>query len=307
MFSPYYAWTRRHGAGDPLGHCALNVALYGPRGRWALTERGRGVVRREANHLAIGPSALSWDGNALLFDIDEVTAPIPARLRGRVRVHPSALTGHTVPLDAAGRHRWSPLAPCARVEVELDRPSLRWSGHGYLDSNSGNAPLEADFARWDWSCARLPDGAAILYDVSWRDGGGQSVALRIDRAGRATPFPPPPPVVLPRTRWGVERRTRAEDAARARRTLLDAPFYARSVLQARLLGESVTAMHESLDLGRFASPWVQAMLPFQMPRAVRGTSRSEPLTHGKGTSPSLPPWAGEDRGQDEAARQHRQL
>lgn len=270
MFSPYYAWARRHGAGDPLHHCALNVALYGERRRWALTERGRGAIRRDAAHLAIGPSALGWDGNALVIDIDEVAAPLPARLRGQVRVHPAALTGHTVRLDPAGRHRWSPLAPRARVEVALDRPALRWSGTGYLDSNTGDAPLEADFTRWDWSCARGRDGAAILYDVSWRGGGGRPVALRIGKAGRVEPFAPPPPVGLPRTRWGIARGTRAEGAASVARTLEDTPFYARSVLRTRLLGEDAAAVHESLDLRRFAAPWVQAMLPFRMPRALGG-------------------------------------
>lgn len=53
-----------------------------------------------------------------------------------------------------------------------------------------------------------------------------------------------------------------------RRTLTDAPFYARSVIGTHLLGEPVTAIHESLSLTRFASPWVQAMLPFRMPRQL---------------------------------------
>ena len=51
------------------------------------------------------------------------------------------------------------------------------------------------------------------------------------------------------------------------RTLEDAPFYARSVVSAKLLGEHVTLMHESLSLDRFRMPMVQAMLPFRMPRA----------------------------------------
>jgi len=34
-----------------------------------------------------------------------------------------------------------------------------------------------------------------------------------------------------------------------------------------LLGESVTAMHESLSLDRFRARWVQMLLPFRMPRA----------------------------------------
>lgn len=205
VFSPYYAWTRRHGAGDPLHHCALNVALYGRGKRWALTERGRGSVRRDASHLAIGPSALSWDGDALTIDITEVSAPLPARIRGQVRVHPAALTGHTVLLDAEGRHRWSPIAPHARVEVALQRPALRWAGTGYFDSNAGCGPLEDAFMRWDWSRAPLRDGTAILYDVARCDGGTTAVALRVGRSGAVEPFDLPPPVPLPSTRWRVAR------------------------------------------------------------------------------------------------------
>ena len=61
--------------------------------------------------------------------------PIPHRLQGRVRVHPQGLFNFSTPLDASGRHRWGPLAPQARVEVELQHPGQTWSGHGYLDSN----------------------------------------------------------------------------------------------------------------------------------------------------------------------------
>ena len=66
VFSPYYAWARARGTGDPLNHCAVNVALYGrDRKRWAMTERGRGHVGRASSSLAIGPSLLTWDGDAL--------------------------------------------------------------------------------------------------------------------------------------------------------------------------------------------------------------------------------------------------
>ena len=49
-------------------------------------------------------------------------------------------------------------------------------------------------------------------------------------------------------------------------TLEDTPFYARSVVAGDLLGQPVTAMHESLSMDRFTMPVVQAMLPFRMPR-----------------------------------------
>ncbi len=268
MFSPYYAWARRRGDADPGHFCTLNVALYGPRARWAMTERGRDAVSRDAARLVIGPSAVAWDGASLTFRIDEIGCPLPRRVRGTVRVHPRALTGHTEHLDEAGRHRWSPLAPASRVEVDLERPGLRWSGDGYFDSNAGDRPMERDFARWDWSRAAARDGTALLYDVSRRDGSRRLVALRVAEDGVVTPAAPLPIARLPGTRWGVRRETRAdaEAAPRVIRTLVDAPFYARSELSTRLDGEAVVAMHESLSLDRFRAPWVQAMLPFRMPR-----------------------------------------
>jgi carotenoid 1,2-hydratase len=54
-------------------------------------------------------------------------------------------------------------------------------------------------------------------------------------------------------------------------TLEDTPFYARSVIAGDLMGERVTAVHESLWMDRFTSPVVQAMLPFRMPRVGRFT------------------------------------
>src|SRR5262249_10189070 len=72
VFSPYYALARRNGRGDPENHCALNVAMYGKSGkRWALTERKKLDLQRDANSLVIGPSSVSWDGSALVVSFDE--------------------------------------------------------------------------------------------------------------------------------------------------------------------------------------------------------------------------------------------
>ena len=266
VFSPFYAWSRRRGSGAAHEHCALNVALYGSPRRWAMTERGSKALQRDATHLAIGPSALHWDGTCLVIRVDEVTAPLPSRVRGEVRVHPAALTGRTFALDGAGRHLWSPLAPVSRVEVVLDKPSLRWSGPGYLDSNEGTAALESDFLDWDWCRAPTATGATILYNARRRVGGEQALALRVDHAGRVEPMAPPPPASLPPTRWRMARHTRSDSAPRVRRTLEDTPFYARSLIETELGGETVLAMHEQLSLRRFRAPWVQAMLPFRIPR-----------------------------------------
>ena len=73
---------------------------------------------------------------------------------------------------------------------------------------------------------------------------------------------------LPGTGWRIRRRARSDTGTEIRRlqTLTDAPFYARSLLETRWMGEPVTAFHESLSLDRFDTAWVQAMLPFRMPR-----------------------------------------
>ena len=250
-----------------MDHCTLNVALYGDTKGWAMTERGSARVHRAANVMTIGPSGLHWDGDTLVFDINERTMPFAGHINGEVRVHPAAMTGRTFHLDAARHHRWSPLSPRAHVEVKLSNPALHWSGTGYLDSNDGDIPLEASFARWNWSRAEVGMETAILYEVTPHNGAGVSLALRIGNAGGVTDFAPPQPVDLPGTRWGVPRGTRADGgAARVKQSLEDTPFYSRSVLETQLLGQKATAMHESLSLDRFRAPWVQAMLPFRMPR-----------------------------------------
>ena len=270
VFSPWYALARRRGPADPLNHACLNVSLYGAPRRWSMTERPRAAVSRSANHLAIGPSSLEWDGQALTIRIDEVTAPIPSRLRGTVRVIPAAINDRHFTLDAAGRHRWSPIAAVARAEVVLQSPGLSWSGPAYLDTNEGDAPLERDFVEWDWCRAPGPGGTAILYEATRRDGSRQCLFLRATPAGEVEEVEAPPRTALAPSRlWRIPRRTRAEAGASVTRTLEDTPFYARSILATQLLGTARTAVHESLVLDRFRLPVVQAMLAFRIPRARR--------------------------------------
>jgi carotenoid 1,2-hydratase len=246
------------------------VALYGDAGRrWTMTERSRASLRRSAHELVVGPSSVQWDGQSLLIDIDEVCVPIPRRVRGRVRVWPSALCRFVTPLDDMGRHRWGPIAPCARVEVELDRPGARWSGAAYLDSNEGDEPIDRPFTEWDWSRAGLRDGStAVIYDVRQKQGGDRLVAQRFRPDGSHEPFEAPPRQPLPRTAWRIGRTMRTDTGvpAQVTQTLEDTPFYVRSVLSSGLLGERVTSMHETLNLARLVSLPVRLMLPWRMPR-----------------------------------------
>ena len=270
VFSPYYALSRRLGRGDPERHCAINVALTGTGGhRWAMTERdGRQSMARDARSLTVGSSRVSWDGNCLVAEIDEITAPIPSRLKGRITLQPAALADTIVPLDRGRRHTWSPIAPVARVDVHLEKPGLSWSGFGYFDSNSGEEPLEQAFRHWSWSRTIETGRTRVLYDVLQACGDTTSLALEFDGNGAARPITPPPVVALPHSFWRVPRATRADrpDAARVLATWEDGPFYARSLVETELGGSTVSAVHESLSLDRFRRPIVQAMLPFRMPR-----------------------------------------
>ena len=273
MFSSYYAWAQRNGnAGraDPENFCCLNVALYGPSSkRWTMTERSRASVTREARRFVIGPSRLEWDGEALTIHVDEVTVPVPGRVRGTVRVVPQRLFNFSTALDDGARHHWGPIAPSARVEVAFDQPGTRWSGHAYLDSNEGSEPIERPFTEWDWSRCSLRDGStAVIYDVRQKLGDDRVLALRFTPGGTVEPFEAPPRQALPRTLWRIGRTMRTDPGqpATVTRTLEDTPFYARSVLRSGLLGEAVESVHETLNVARLVSPAVRLMLPWRMPR-----------------------------------------
>lgn len=272
VFSPYYAWARRRGNARAENHNALNVALYGRQARWTMTERGQAGLSRSADSLRIGPSHLHWDGSRLVIDIVERGAPIPRKVCGRVVVTPPALNPQTFDLDATGRHGWRPIAPRARIEVEMSSPRLRWQGDAYWDCNWGSEPLEDRFVSWDWSRTMLDDGSsAILYHARPRDEPVRALGLRFDPQAACEHFEPPTDHVLPATPiWRIGRGMQSEDRPpKVIRTLEDTPFYARSLVGARLLGDDREMIHESLSLTRFSQPWVQVLLPFRMPRRRR--------------------------------------
>ncbi|MFE8032375.1 carotenoid 1,2-hydratase [Thiohalocapsa marina] len=271
VFSPYYFKGRRRGRHDAHDYCSLNVCLYGEERRWTMTERRRPALAQSPSRLSIGPSAVHWNSDeTLTVDIDEIGTPIPRRVRGQVHVTPLVFNERVFTLDAQGRHRWRPIAPSARVEVVLERPALRWTGHAYLDRNWGDEPLEDAFVYWDWSRASMGgEDSAILYNINRRQGGPLSLALHFAADGSLTEFEPPPDHRLPRCPiWQMARSSQADapHPPRVVKTLEDTPFYSRSVIATHLMGRPLEAVHESLSLDRFRSAWVQHLLPYRMPR-----------------------------------------
>jgi len=269
VFSPYYAWARRRGPANPSNHVSVNAILYTPRGkRWAMTERGSRALDRSADHIAIGPSNLRYGDGKLIIEVDEWTVPLPRRLRGTIIVDLGPIFHQSYDLDANQRHEWRPIAPCARATVHFTSPDLAWTGRAYVDMNTGIEPLETSFRSWTWSREDAGGSTRILYDVVQRDGARRGLALDCRPKGTTSRFDPDPPQELPQTGWRVARHTRAAAAQPARilRTLEDTPFYSRSMLGFDRDGTERRAVHESVDLDRFAARWVQMLLPFKMPR-----------------------------------------
>jgi len=168
VFSPFYAKARRQGPADPLAHCSMNVAVYGPkRNAWAFTEHGGSDVRRYRTALVIGQSSMEWENDVLTVRFEEKTTPLPGRISGVVRIHPQTLAeDKPFVLDSHGRHRWGPIAPIARAEVEIQKPgNIRWKGLAYVDTNAGAEPIEDGFSSWNWCRTTTKERMIVTYDA----------------------------------------------------------------------------------------------------------------------------------------------
>lgn len=268
VFSPYYFRARQRGSADPENYCAINVALYSPRGKnWAMTERGRGALTRSPDRLGVAGNEIACaDNGHLVIRVDDRTVPWGRRLQGTVRVTPGATSDRVWLLDEQGRHRWQPIAPSARIAVDFSRPACSWEGEAYLDSNWGDSPLETAFSHWDWSRCRSGEATHIRYRANERSGNIRSIALRHDPVDGLVQDEAELPFALERTGWRIDRNVQSRATVRVARTLEDTPFYARSLLRMGAGEGTGTAVHESLSLQRFRKTWVRALLPFRMPR-----------------------------------------
>ena len=133
----------------------------------------------------------------------------------------------------------------ARVSTCGSR-SRRCAGAGiaYFDSNSGAEPLENAFRNWTWSRASVPGGTVVLYDVAERTAAQPANAPACPLALRFGPdarhrLSTRRPSSSCRRRAGASRGAPARTPAqgvRVVRTLEDAPFYSRSLLDTQSAG-----------------------------------------------------------------------
>jgi carotenoid 1,2-hydratase len=271
-FSPAYARAREAPGAPPdaLGYCSINVALYGEKKRaWALHERPIKAEDRAPDGVLIGQSSMRWQGDRLCVDIDERTTPFGRPVRGKVSLYPELLSGLALQIDARGEHRWWPVSPLARIEVDLPEPGLRFTGHGYYDANAGQVPLEAAFDTWSWSRARAADNAYLTYDVAGLSGERRSLAFKISARGEVADLAPVWSTPLRRSVFGLSPRARVDygEPCRVVRSLEDGPFYARALVATRLDSQPVIAMHESLAAQRLRRGWVRWLVKHRMRRS----------------------------------------
>ena len=209
---------------------------------------------------------MRWEDGALVIDIDEVTVPVPSRLKGQVRLTPSAICGHEVKLDPQGLHVWRPVAPFSRIEADFDKPGAFMVRRRLSRFELGRGAAGGEFRELgvvarrheEWRRDHLRHGA---------EGRGH-IGLRARHRGgrRVAEMPVPPRQEMPTTFWRMARHMRAAAPFKAVSLLEDLPFYARTLLRVRTDEGEADAFHESLSLARFRNPVVQAMLPFRMPR-----------------------------------------
>ena len=274
-FSPDYFRARRRGEGDALEHCAMHVALYGPRrsaSAFALEEGPIAGRHRAASEVHIGRSAIRDEGDRVVVELDERTTPAPSYnplrrpVRGRIVLHVEARTSLTLPIDRRAAHLWWPIAPLARVEVELDEPRVSFRGHGYHDANAGEVALDAAFRDWSWSRARSSRGAVLTYDAVDRYGASRAHAFAVSPRGEVELREDTQRAPLPRTLWRIDRHARSDLGASARviRSLEDGPFYTRALVETRLAGERVLAVQETLAAHRLRRRWVRFCTSYRM-------------------------------------------
>ncbi|MGC3940244.1 carotenoid 1,2-hydratase [Roseobacter sp. EG26] len=269
VFSPWYKWSGRK---NPQNHVCINVATYGPGGRFTMTDRGASALRQTGARFEVGPSMMRWADNQLIIDINEISGPpLINRIQGQIRLIPSAITGVELPLTEDGAHIWRPFAPTARIDVDIDRPGWRWQGDGYFDANFGNRALEEDFSYWTWGRYPTAMGTTCFYDATRCDGTTLAAGYRFNHDGTAETLALPPVAPLRRSLWAIKRATRGDPGCQPRQVLnmLDAPFYSRSAVETQLDGERTTGVHEALDLRRFRSPLLKPMLAVRVPRRAR--------------------------------------
>lgn len=239
-----------------------------------MTDRGKSALQQSQDTFTVGPSSLHWDGTSLLIDVNEISGPpIISRVKGKIKITPSAITDVELALTPDGAHIWRPFGPTSNINVDLEADGWQWDGHGYFDANFGTRALEEDFSDWTWGRYPHKGGSTCFYDATRLDGSELAAGYHFTEEGSASNIPLPPKLKMRRSLWAVARETRGDAGTRPRqvKNMLDAPFYSRSAVKTTLDGIETTGVHEALDLRRYKSPLLKPMLAVRVPRRKNWT------------------------------------
>ena len=143
---------------------------------FSLYERGRTIAYMANLHppdvfqttarpleCSIGGNHARWDGTSWHLTLNDVLLDL-SPLRATLSFTPFTLPRPSPPAPTAS-HTWIIAAPHCRVsaQIELGDRKLTFEGTGYHDHNSGDAPLQSMFQRWEWGRASDADDAYIYY------------------------------------------------------------------------------------------------------------------------------------------------
>lgn len=263
VFSPRYYRARQKGQGDPQNFCAVNVAFYGRKKYWVMTEKPKAALAQSPDSLVLGRSRMEQRDDGFIISIDERTAPFGSSIRGVIRISPGPMNDHSFILDSSEQHQWQPIAPACRLALDFEQPNLQFEGHGYLDRNFGKRALESDFESWNWNRSNSKTPIISYVTKEW-NGSGKALQLEFRQDGSCVMQEQDPAFDLERTLWRVHRTVRTPVAPQRVVTLEDTPFYSRSKLDVNHAGQNMIFMHESLCMKRFKKEWVRFLLPFRI-------------------------------------------
>ena len=240
-----------------------------------MTDRGTSALRQEPDRFTVGPSSLHWDESqqCLTIDINEISSlPLVSRVRGQVRLYAHHISDQELALHPDGTHIWRPFSPNASIEVDLEAPGWQWKGHGYFDANFGTRALEQDFSTWTWGRYPTSKGTYCFYDVNALDQRRFEHGLLFDHDGQIHTLSKLPPLQrFSNSLWQVQRHSRCDANTKPKqiKSLLDAPFYSRALIETHINGERSHGTYESLNLNRFKNHVILSMLAVRVPRRSR--------------------------------------
>ncbi|MEO0812166.1 MAG: hydroxyneurosporene dehydrogenase [Myxococcota bacterium] len=237
-----------------------------------MSEYPRRSVARSPDLLTIGTNQIHWSENELRIDVrDRLTRfggslnPFGEAIEGTIRVIPRALNRRAFALDMPAKHTWWPVAPESDIEVSLN--GQYFCGTAYFDTNWGREPLERGFRGWNWSRSKIANRTVVHYVTDADDGSRHALALEFDADGDARDRACGPQRALARSNWGIRREVVSDSNAPVISEVMeDTPFYARQRVAHEIDGQTVEAIHESLDLRRFDSRAVQHLLTYKTRR-----------------------------------------